>query len=395
MHAAAALSGITMGRYLVGAAGAAAGIGAPVDVAARALTSLMSSDKAARAAIAAALPEAGQLANAMHAAYRAAWHRDYKGTWKAGGVSEEGDASASGGASVSLGDAAEQLRLPRKQLEELNAGAVIACARFAAAEVSSARAWLLADDPWVTDGSLKPTIPAMIEHKFECFVSSVAGWDSTRVVGVIDRVDVAIELGGRPHLRVREFKSSQHWKRSVGGISALKKMMIGSVQADLYAVALEKLRTAEKWETEFAQPETFRKVTKAAVAAAAKVSKAKSAVSAKTADVDTDVDTDANANANADAASESSAALSRAPIDTLVVFEGIEDGAFETRIVGKKRRAAAIAHVVDVATAITSRNFAPKPSVIKCSFCDHSRYCTDSVFTDAPIITTPLKGEVY
>jgi hypothetical protein len=391
MHAAAAVSGITMGRFLVQAAGTAAGEGAPVEVATRALSVLMSRDITARTAIAASLPNSEILANSMHIAYRAAWHRDDKRTWAAG-VPEESKINDHDSGTVravhnidevvkveadTLSDAAELLRLPRVQLEELDAGAIIACSRFAEAEISTVRKWLLSEDPWsIDDGgseSVSPSIPALIEHRFDCFVHAPRSGNRTRVVGVIDRVDVVMNTNTRqPYLRVREFKSSQHWKRpSSDGQSALKKMLVGSVQADLYAVALEALRVAENWTVDFTPPSDIVTTPRRSSKAVAKAPSTK-AIKRNTT---TTMDVDENSSSGA------------TPTDTLVVFEGIEDGAVEARLVGEKRRSLVEARVLNVAAAIASRNFTPTPSKIKCTYCDHSRHCTDAYSTDKPAIT--------
>ena len=364
LHAAAALAGEAIGRALVGAAEDAtrrADKVPAVDVAATALAALLA-DQHLRAAALDALPSDDALADAMHAAYRAAWLKDDKRSWSAGALG-----SAGGGDDAALPlalratvtgdglliDAAAKLGLPLPQIVALDTGAREACVRFASDELGRARSWLLSADPFDAPHPVNagvapaaPFVPALVERFFECTVSSFGGGPRVRVAGVIDRVDVVASRtrGAPPHLLVREFKSSQHWKRqrTAKAPSALKAMMRGSIQADLYAIALASMKSDEKWATPFSSP---------TVAAATLTALKKG---------------------GAEGSASPAAAVA------LVNFEGIEDGAVESCVPTQRDMALAGARVARTAAAIANGVFAPTPSPVKCTYCAFDKVCEDA-----------------
>jgi hypothetical protein len=369
LHAGVALSGEVLGRALCEGAGAGGGADlppggqrvAPIDAAAAAFAVLRDGGArggVARAAALAALPEPRRLAAAMLGVARAAWGGGAGAggrAWAAGG---EEDWLAAGGAELALrwgeghrdapphlGAAAAFLDAPAEQLRELDAEAEAATAAFAAAEVGAARGWLTGGAPAGTPAAM----PALIEARF-----NVAVGGRVRVSGVIDRVDLVAPATthnaggacGAPHLRVREFKSGQQWKRRGGAPapSPLAALARGSVQPLLYGVALHSLRTSQGWTAALAPPPA------------------------------------------------PSGRRAHAPAAVRVTLESIEaPGAGEERVVGERERGAAARRALAVADRVARGDFAPTPSEVKCTWCSHAKMCPVS-FGGFPAVGAPRAG---
>jgi hypothetical protein len=367
LHGAVAVAGEVVGRALCEGAGSGGGGGGggalpeggaapPVDAAAAALAALRApgaQGDAARAAALAALPSPERLAAAMLGEYRGGWApegaRGGGRSWAAGGegwlarggaeaalsaveaaaAGAGGGGGGGGGGGAAARAAAAAHGAPLRQLLELDAEAGAAVAAFAAAEVGGARAWLRG-----APGAPPPALPALIEARFNVLVAG-----RVRVSGVMDRVDIVApaaaggggEPGAPPHLRVREFKSGQQWKRGAGGGAPLAALARGSVQPLLYGVALHALRASQRWAAALAPcpPLPGRRPPRKGDATAVRVA-----------------------------------------------LESIEmPGVAEERAVGERERFLAGRRAAAVAEAVARGRFAPTPSEVKCAWCSHARMC--------------------
>jgi len=250
---------------------------------------------------------------------------------------------------------------PRQQLGVLDSVALAACERFARQEVGAAEAWLLAASAGVGAGGAagsapRPYMPALIEAAFSVIVpssDSPSRWypqyagQRVRVAGVIDRVDVVLNEAGQPYLRVREFKSSQQWKKKgPSGKSPLSIMMARGIQSNLYGIAMNAMRASEGWSTELAPPPLSTTVS-AAAAADSPPPRRRSAAAAKERGVD----------------------------DVLVALEGIETLMVEERVIGEREREVAVARTLDSARDIAEGKFPPTPGEHTCTYCSYSSMC--------------------
>jgi len=250
--------------------------------------------------------------------------------------------------------------LSRGQLLELDEVARTACGRFAQAEVDTAKLWL--SPPPSPTLLLPSSMPVLIEVDFEVLVGTPFS-PKVRVGGIIDRVDLvrgvttpsAAPTGEDEtntttfHLRVREFKSGQHWKKKKDsyGRSPLANMWDKSVQASIYAIALNSMKDSEGWVTPVStgtlkvSPKTMKRVAPAP--------------------------------------------SPQAWQNVLVSLESIESDMVEERFVAERDRSAAVAKIVEVARNISRGAFQPTPGDIKCDYCSFAQMCPDS-YGDSPSV---------
>ena len=373
LHASLALCGEIVGTALCKGVGDALGSSSsptptalplpPADVAARVLAELTREGaREARKHTRSLLPTQAALAAAMHAAYRASWRSEDKRTWGASlsPAAASGSSSSSSSAdsllsaaqwsdsrvSEYLAAAALAAHSPHRQLAVLDGVARAACERFAALELGALQQWLSEDEGGGGSGggaAPPPAMPALIEAHFSVSVGGVY------VTGVMDRVDVVLDRESwRPYLRVREFKSSQQWKRKgAGGKSPLFAQLARSIQSNLYGIAVNSLRAAQAWGTDFAPPP----------AGSARRRGGKEAVG-----------------------------------DVLVALEAIECDMVEERVVGAQEREAAEARTVGVAGEIVAGRFPATPGDINCQYCSFSAMCPQAWGKPAAVSVARLEG---